>query len=152
MPAHPPLFDSANPTTVEKRSPANCAVLGVVTCGIYCIYWFLQTAREMNLAGAQIPSGWFMAIPGANLWWFWRWCVGVQRYTRGYLGAGTALIFLLVVPLTQMAGIFTEGARGTAVVWLGVVLAILSLACISVPILQSSLNRYRDQHIVTAFD
>lgn len=139
------------PVTVEARSPGLCAVFGLLTGGLYCLYWFWVTAREMNMAGARVPPPWLMALPVINLWWFWQWCVGVERYTRRYLGAGTALIFLLVVPASQAAGLFTDTRNEDALIF-GLVFAIASLACISIPILQSSLNRFRDRHIVEAFE
>ncbi|MCA9514814.1 MAG: DUF4234 domain-containing protein [Myxococcales bacterium] len=137
---------------VRPRSPATCAILGVITGGLYCFYWFFVTARELNEEGAPVPSGWWMLVPLVNAWWVWRWCQGVGAYTRGYLGAGTALTYLLVVPLVQGLAGFNTRLDGSTTFALCAVVGALSLNCISLPILQSTINRFQRLRLTETFD
>lgn len=137
---------------VRPRSPATCAVLGAVTGGLFCFYWFFVTARELNEEGASVPSGWWMFVPVVNLWWFWRWCEGVGVYTRDYLSAATALVYLLVVPVVEGFGVLGTDLSFGWMLAVFALLGLLSVACISVPILQSTLNRFRRVHLAETFD
>lgn len=137
---------------VTERPPGRCAWLGALTLGLYSFYWFYITAKEMDDEGVKVPSGWLMVVPGVNLWWFWCWCSAVGRYTRGYLGAGTALMYLLLVPGSQIVGIVTVPQGGSAVAVAYAIIGLLSFTCVSIPILQYSLNRFRKVHLLDAFE
>lgn len=41
---------------VTKRSLIKIYLLGIVTLGIYFIYWMVMTKRELNELGAEIPT------------------------------------------------------------------------------------------------
>ena len=43
---------------MKTRSIPVCIILSLVTCGIYCIYWFVMLTEDANrLSGRQSPSG-----------------------------------------------------------------------------------------------
>ncbi|MFM2295186.1 MAG: hypothetical protein RLZZ350_1599 [Verrucomicrobiota bacterium] len=91
---------------MTKRDPIVVFLLCIFTCGIYPIYWLVQTKIEMKNLGADIPTAWLLIIPFANIYWLWCWAKGVELVTKGKWGAVPA--FLLVVfiawlgiPLTQ---------------------------------------------------
>jgi hypothetical protein len=49
---------------MKPRSIAKMFVLEIVTFGIYRLYWFIKTRRElMTKTGIKIPSVWFLLAP-----------------------------------------------------------------------------------------
>lgn len=90
---------------MKQRSVVWVLVLSFFTLGIYAIIWTVKTKNEMNSAGADIPSAWWMLtfiffFPA--LWWYWRYSVGVEHVTRGKMGTVIAYILLLLLqPITQ---------------------------------------------------
>ena len=76
-------------------------LLTIVSLGVYAIVWAVRTKDELNRRGADVPTAWLLLVPGANVWWGWRFCGGVELATRGRLSQ--ALTFLLFVVL----GLFT---------------------------------------------
>lgn len=72
-------------------------VYGIITFGIYHIIWYVKTKREMVARGADIPTSWLMIIPLVNFWWFWIYCEGVEKTTKGKLsGIGMFLLLMIV--------------------------------------------------------
>lgn len=90
---------------MTKRSPLNVFLLSFVTCGLYLFFWYLGVKDELNRRGAQVPTAWMMIIPIINFIWMWKFAEGVERVTRGSLGAGSAFFLMLVgligVPIIQ---------------------------------------------------
>ena len=63
----------------EVRNPFVVYILGMVTCGIYAIYWFFQVCNELNegLGREEYSAGKEFALTvitcGAwGMWWMWR--------------------------------------------------------------------------------
>jgi hypothetical protein len=90
---------------MTNRSVVLVILFSIITFGIYHIYWYVKTKDEMVSMGAAIPTGWLLIIPIVNLYWIWKWCVGVEHVSRGKLSAPVA--FLLM---------FLLGIIGTAIV------------------------------------
>ncbi len=90
---------------MKKRSIAATIILSIVTLGIYSIVWSVLTKREMVALGAQIPTAWLIIVPVANIWWTWKYSVGVEKITNGDNKA--AVVFLLL---------FLLGVIGIAIV------------------------------------
>ena len=76
----------------EKRSLVKIYVLGILTLGIYFIYWFIKTKDEMNAMGAQIPTAWLLIIPIANIYWIYKYAEGFAKIAKK---ESTILWFLL---------------------------------------------------------
>ena len=72
---------------MTNRHPAIVIVLCFFTCGLYHIYWFVNTKIEMNRRGADIPTAWLILIPFVNIYWLWRWSQGVEKVTSSGLTA-----------------------------------------------------------------
>jgi hypothetical protein len=68
---------------MTKRSAVTVVLLSCITFGIYALIWMINTKEEMNAKGAGIPTGWFLVIPGLNVFWLWKWANGVQHVTGG---------------------------------------------------------------------
>ena len=62
---------------MTKRSPASVVILTLVTLGIYGLVWMIKTKNEMVKCGADIPTGWLLIVPIAQIYWFWKFAGGV---------------------------------------------------------------------------
>lgn len=82
---------------MKQRSPAAPLLLPLITFGIYLIVWFVKTKNEMNQAGSSIPTAWLLLVPFANIWWLWKYSVGVEEFTRDGLGKVGAFLLLFLL-------------------------------------------------------
>ncbi len=67
---------------IQRRNPAMVIILSVITCGIYSIYWFVKTKEEINGLGAEIPTGWLLIIPIANLYFDYKYAEGFSIHVK----------------------------------------------------------------------
>ena len=88
---------------MTKRSVVLVVLFSMLTFGIYHLYWLVKTKDEMVAMGASIPTGWLLIIPIANIYWFWKYCVGVEHVTRGKLSAPVALLLMWLLPIVGTA-------------------------------------------------
>lgn len=88
---------------MQKRSVVGVIVLTLVTFGIYSLYWHIKTKDEMVEMGADIPTAWLLLIPFANIYWYWKWCGGVEYATRGKMSQAVTLLLSLLLGLIGMA-------------------------------------------------
>jgi len=88
---------------MTKRSPAAVFVLSIITLGIYALYWLVRTKTEMNSNGASIPTAWYLIIPLANIWWYWKFSQGVEEVTHKGMSAGVAFLMLWLLPIIGSA-------------------------------------------------
>ncbi len=79
---------------MQHRDPIMVILLSIITLGIYSLFWYVVTKNEMNAKGAQIPTAWLIIIPFVNIWWYWKFCEGVELVTNK--GMGVAVAFLLL--------------------------------------------------------
>lgn len=79
---------------MQKRNPITVALLILVTFGIYGIVWQVKTKEEMKSMGADIPTAWLLIVPIVNIYWLWKYSVGVDKVTNGKISA--ILSFLLM--------------------------------------------------------
>ena len=79
---------------MQHRNPIMVFLLSIITLGIYSLFWYVTTKNEMNAKGAQIPTAWLIIIPFVNIWWYWKFCEGVELVTNK--GMGVAVAFLLL--------------------------------------------------------
>ena len=71
------------PHTLKERSVVLVYVLGIITLGIYFIYWYIQTKQEINdNFGAKIPTCWLIIIPIANIYWMFKYAEAFSLYVR----------------------------------------------------------------------
>lgn len=58
---------------VEKRNILTIYVLGLITFGIYFIWWFYKTKNEINNEfGGDIPSAILMIVPIVNIYFLYK--------------------------------------------------------------------------------
>lgn len=83
---------------MEKRSLLSMFFLGLVTLGIYLIYWFFATRREMVAKGAKIPSAWLVIIPFANFYFLYKYSEAFTRYVSKANSPLTYFLLLVFLP------------------------------------------------------
>jgi hypothetical protein len=93
---------------MKLRSPAAPLLLPFVTFGIYTLVWYVKTKNEMNQSNTQtqIPTAWLIIVPFVNIWWLWRYAVGVEEFTKGRMS--TVAAFLLTFLLTAIGGAIVQ--------------------------------------------
>ena len=85
-------------TPIEERNIVLVYVLGIITLGIYFLYWYIKTKRAINdNFGAQIPTCWLLIIPIANLYWMYKFAEAYSVYVvKDDNKILWALLFILV--------------------------------------------------------
>jgi len=89
---------------MKKRSVVEFIILVCVTLGIYWLVYLYKAKEEMKALGADIPTFFLFFIPGANVWWMWKWACGVEVATKKAVSAGMA--FALIFFLQALGGAF----------------------------------------------
>lgn len=88
---------------MTKRSPIAVFFFSLITFGIYSIVWLVKTKDEMNRLGADIPTAWFLIVPFANIWWYWKYSGGVEKITQKNLSQVVSFILLFLLSSIGMA-------------------------------------------------
>lgn len=88
---------------MKRRSVVGVAVLTILTCGIYGLYWIVKTKSEMNAQGANVPTAWLILIPIVNIWWTWKFSEGVNHVTKGGMSAGVTFLLLWLLGIIGQA-------------------------------------------------
>jgi hypothetical protein len=83
---------------MKNRSLLNMFLLGLVTLGIYYIYWFFATRREMVAKGAKIPSAWLAIIPFANFYFLYKYSEAFYKYVNKENSPMTYFLLLVLLP------------------------------------------------------
>ena len=86
---------------VKQRNPALVAILGLITFGIYALYWLYSTKKELVEKGAQIPTFILIIIPIANIYWLYKYSVGAAQVLRKKDNTGLVwfILFLIIFPV-----------------------------------------------------
>ena len=88
---------------MQHRNAFLVFFLPLITFGIYGIYWYVVTKREMNANGASIPTAWLIIIPIVNIYWLFRYSQGVEVVTRNEMSTAVAFILLFLLGSIGMA-------------------------------------------------
>lgn len=80
---------------VKYRNIFLVYLFSFITLGIYTIYWMVSTKNEINDLGGEIPTGWLIIIPIANLYWMYKYCEGFA--TKIKKDDNTVLWFILYI-------------------------------------------------------
>ena len=88
--------------TIKERNVVVVYLLGIFTFGIYFLYWFIQTKREINdNFGAEIPTCWLLIIPIANIYWMYKYAEAYSLYVlKDDNKILWALLFILISIIT----------------------------------------------------
>ena len=88
---------------MQQRSVVSVIVLTFITFGIYSLVWHVKTKNEMVSQGADIPTAWLLIVPIANIYWYWKWCGGVDHVTNGKMSQAVGFLLSLLLNLIGMA-------------------------------------------------
>lgn len=85
---------------VKERSPIVVILLVFITCGIYALYWYFATAKEMNELGKLETSAGmillFFFLGPVALYGIWLHANGIAAVSDGKQGAGLLFVLGLV--------------------------------------------------------
>jgi len=84
---------------MKRRNPFAVLLFSIITLGIYSIVWLVKTKGEMIRSGAKIPTAWLLIVPFVNIYWLWRYSVGVEMVTRRKTVAPIAFLLLFLLSL-----------------------------------------------------
>jgi len=100
---------------VKCRSILMVYLLSILTFGIYYLYWAVQTKEEMNSLGANVPTGWLLIIPIANLYWWYKYCDAFAKFVskdnNGVLYFIIVIILPIIIPAIVQSGLNEIGCR-----------------------------------------
>ncbi len=72
---------------VKKRNPIFVIVASLITCGLYAVYWFYKTTRELGEVNKSTtnPVLWTIAlfIPFVNLYFLWKYSGEAEKVMKG---------------------------------------------------------------------
>lgn len=88
---------------MTKRSVAGVIILTFITFGIYSLVWMVKLKGEMVRSGADIPTAWLIIVPIANIYFYWKWCGGVEYVTRGRMNQVVAFLVMWLLSIIGMA-------------------------------------------------
>ncbi len=99
---------------ILRRDIVSFIILGLVTFGIFWLYWMVKTKTFLNSLGADIPTAWLLIIPIANFYWLWKYSSAFSEYIRGDDNGGLVwfLIWVFFSPAAMI--IFQLGYRSYA--------------------------------------
>ena len=93
---------------LSRRSLIKVYVFGIITLGIYFIYWLVKTKNEMNSLGAEIPTVWLLIIPIANIYWLYRYAEGFSKVIKKDNNPVLWFILFWLVPIIIPAIVQSE--------------------------------------------
>jgi len=67
---------------IKHRNIFLVYLFGIITFGIYFIYWSVSTKNDINSKGGEIPTAWLMIVPIANLYWIYKYCEGFSEKVK----------------------------------------------------------------------
>jgi len=85
---------------VKERNPILVILFTMITCGIYALYWYYATSKELNEKGALETSAGmmllYMFIPILNFVAMWKYAKAIEALSKGEKGAGMLFVIALV--------------------------------------------------------
>jgi len=87
----------------QERSPVMVLILGIITLGIYLIYWLYQAFKQVLEDSDSSPVLWLigMLVPLLNVVIIWKFSMTVEEYSGGETDG--ILIFILYLVFAPAA-------------------------------------------------
>lgn len=113
------VADAGVAAPIQAAAPAGARVIkhrniflvylfGIITLGIYFLYWFVSTKRDINSKGGEIPTSWLLIVPIANLYWMYKYCEGFSEKIKNDNNTLLWFIVTVVVGIVMPAIIQSE--------------------------------------------
>lgn len=101
---------------IKHRSLVGVFLLNCITLTLYYIYWFFIVKTEMNVVNSKqdkVPFFLWFFVPIINIWWFYRFCRGMEAATKGELNKWLAFFIPWIIAIV-VSVLF--GATSTSIV------------------------------------
>ena len=138
----------------------NLLLVWLFTCltqGLYTLFWYVKTKREMTNLGESIRPAWMLIIPVVNWYWLWNYSQAVSKVINQKLRPITIYKILISIPI--LSNILIIGVllakRGIISTTLDesriqlVFAILLQLQATAITVIQAYFNQTVDQNIVS---
>ena len=140
-----------------KRNLLLVWLLTSLTQGLYTLFWYVKTKREMTNLGESIRPAWMLIIPVVNWYWLWNYSQAVSKVINQKLRPITVYKILISIPI--LSNILITGVlvakRGIISTTLDeskiqlVFAILLQLQATAITVIQAYFNQTVDQNIVS---
>ncbi len=140
-----------------KRNLLLVWLLTSLTQGLYTLFWYVKTKREMTNLGENIRPAWMLIIPVVNWYWLWNYSQAVSKVINQKLRPITVYKILISIPI--LSNILITGVilakRGIISTTLDesriqlVFAILLQLQATAITVIQAYFNQTVDQNIVS---
>ena len=140
-----------------KRNLFLVWILTSLTQGLYTLFWYVKTKREMTNLGESIRPAWMLIIPVVNWYWLWNYSQAVSKIINQKLRPITVYKILISIPI--LSNILITGVllakRGIISTTLDeskiqlVFAILLQLQATAITVIQAYFNQTVDQNIVS---
>ena len=140
-----------------KRNLFLVWLLTSLTQGLYTLFWYVKTKREMTNLGESIRPAWMLIIPVVNWYWLWNYSQAVSKVINQKLRPITVYKILISIPI--LSNILIIGVllakRGIISTTLDesriqlVFAILLQLQATAITVIQAYFNQTVDQNIVS---
>ena len=140
-----------------KRNLLLVWLLTSLTQGLYTLFWYVKTKREMTNLGESIRPAWMLIIPVVNWYWLWNYSQAVSKVINQKLRPITIYKILISIPI--LSNILITGVilakRGIISTTLDesriqlVFAILLQLQATAITVIQAYFNQTVDQNIVS---
>ena len=140
-----------------KRNLLLVWLLTSLTQGLYTLFWYVKTKREMTNLGESIRPAWMFIIPVVNWYWLWNYSQAVSKVINQKLRPITVYKILISIPI--LSNILITGVllakRGIISTTLDesriqlVFAILLQLQATAITVIQAYFNQTVDQNIVS---
>ena len=140
-----------------KRNLLLVWLLTSLTQGLYTLFWYVKTKREMTNLGENIRPAWMLIIPVVNWYWLWNYSQAVSKVINQKLRPITIYKILISIPI--LSNILITGVilakRGIISTTLDesriqlVFAILLQLQATAITVIQAYFNQTVDQNIVS---
>jgi len=142
---------------MTKRNLLLVWLFACLTQGLYTLFWYVKTKREMTMQGQNILPAWMLVIPLANWYWLWNYSQAVSKVINQKLRPITVYKILISIPilsnilltgvLLAKAGIISTTLDQSRVQVVFTIL--LQLQAVAITIIQAYFNQTVDQNTVS---
>ena len=140
-----------------KRNLFLVWLLTSLTQGLYTLFWYVKTKREMTNLGESIRPAWMLIIPVVNWYWLWNYSQAASKVINQKLRPITVYKILISIPI--LSNILITGVllakRGIISTTLDeskiqlVFAILLQLQATAITVIQAYFNQTVDQNIVS---
>ncbi len=79
-------------------------LLSILTLGIYFIYWSKTTKDDLNELGGNIPTTFLVIIPGAHIYFWYKYSQAFVKYVLKSKSESNVLIYCIMASFVTPAG------------------------------------------------